>query len=76
MLEYALSAGLQDADAFQSCLDSGMYAGAARGNYELAQSIGLTGRPKFIILKEGHEPALIPGALPYSAFQQILDQMA
>lgn len=76
MVEYAVSAGVQDADAFQSCLDSNKYAGVVRGNYELAKSIGLNGTPKFIILKEGHEPSLIPGALPYSAFQQVLDSLA
>jgi protein-disulfide isomerase len=76
MAEYAASAGVQDTDKFQSCLDSNKYAGVVRGNYELAHSIGLNGTPKFIILKDGYEPELIPGALPYSAFEQVLDRLA
>lgn len=75
MVEYAERAGVQDTSQFQSCLDSNKYARVVTDNYNLAQNIGLDGTPKFVILKEGHEPGLIPGALPYSAFQQVLDQL-
>jgi len=76
MAEYARNAGVQDADTFEECLDSGKYSGVVRGNYVLAQNIGLDGTPKFIIMKDGEVQGLIPGALPYSAFQQVLDQLA
>ena len=76
MAEYAFNAGVQDADEFKECMDSGEYAGVVRGNYDLAQNIGLDGTPKFIIMKGGEVVGVIPGALPYSAFQQVLDQLA
>lgn len=76
MAEYAYNTGVQDIDKFEECLDSNKYAGMVRDNYNLAQNIGLDGTPKFIILKGGEVQGLIPGALPYSAFQQVLDQLA
>lgn len=76
MAEYARNAGVQDAGAFSECLDSNKYAGVVSGNYDLARSVGLSGTPSFIILKDGSKPSLIPGAAPYSAFQQVLDQLA
>jgi protein-disulfide isomerase len=75
MAEYARDAGVQDIAEFQSCLESNKYASVVRDNYNLALSIGLNGTPKFLVLKDGHEPATIPGALPYSAFQQVLDSI-
>jgi protein-disulfide isomerase len=75
MAEYARDAGVQDIAEFQSCLESNKYASVVRDNYNLALSIGLNGTPKLLVLKGGHEPAMIPGALPYSAFQQVLDSM-
>lgn len=76
MAEFAARAGVQDAGQFQSCLDSGKYADVVRANYDLARSLGLNGTPSFIILKEGAKPSLIPGAAPYSAFSQVIDQLS
>ena len=59
-----------------AAMKAGKYAGVVRGNYDLAQNIGLDGTPKFIIMKGGEVVGVIPGALPYSAFQQVLDQLA
>lgn len=75
MVEYARNTGVQDTEKFQSCLESDKYADVVK-NYDLAHSIGLNGTPKFIILKDGYEPTVIPGALPYSEFEQMLDQVA
>jgi protein-disulfide isomerase len=76
MVEYARNAGVQDADKFEECLDSDKYADVVSGNYDLARSAGLNGTPAFIILKDGTKPSLIPGAAPYSVFQEVLDQLA
>jgi predicted DsbA family dithiol-disulfide isomerase len=74
MLTYARNAGVEDIDQFKSCLDSNKYADVVRENYRLAQTVGLSGTPSFIIIPEEGQPHLFRGAYPYSAFQSVLDQ--
>lgn len=70
--KFASNLGL-DQQAFNSCLDSGRYAGAVRGNYDLAVATGLNATPSFIVLVDGETPKLIRGAHPYTTFQQVID---
>jgi protein-disulfide isomerase len=76
MLTFAKNAGVQDIDQFKSCLDSGKYSSTVRANYDLARNLGLSATPSFIIVPEKGQPHLIQGAYPYSAFQQVIDQVS
>jgi len=57
-----------DTETFNECLDSGKYSEEVQKMYSLAQSIGVTSTPAFII---NGQPIL--GAQPFESFQQIIE---
>ncbi len=61
-------------DEFSECLDSGMYEGTVRANYNLARSVGLDATPSFIVLVDGETPQLMRGAHPYSTFERVINE--
>ena len=65
--KWAKEIGLNSAK-FDSCLDSGKYAGAVQSDSSYGQSIGVSGTPAFFI-----NGKLISGAQPYSVFKQAID---
>lgn len=73
---FATNVGISDMSTFSSCLNSGKYAGVVKDNYNLATSIGLDATPSFIILAQGHQPQLLKGAYPYSAFEKVIDSIS
>jgi len=44
-----------------------------QNNDNIARSIGLTGTPSFILIKDNNIQSIIPGALPYEFFEQTLN---
>jgi protein-disulfide isomerase len=78
--DYAQAAGVSDASAFQTCLDSGKYEARINASLKEGKEAGVRGTPSFLL---GHTEAngtvkavkLIRGALPYSFFQQQIDAL-
>ena len=62
-----------DAQKFSSCLDSGKYVSRVQQLTQLGQSAGISGTPGFVIMKQGSEGISLSGALPFSAFQQAIE---
>lgn len=68
-----------DVASFRSCTESQKYKTAIENDIETAEQIGANGTPSFVIGKtipEGVDGELIIGALPYSAFDQKLKDLA
>lgn len=65
-----------DADQLKDCLDKGKYTQAVEDQYQGGLQAGVSGTPGIIILntKTG-EKRLIPGALPFDSFKQVIDEM-
>jgi len=77
---YAESIGL-DIKQFEACLNADKYAGEVREDMALADKLGITGTPSFILaLTDPQDPSkvrginYIRGALPFEAFKQALDK--
>lgn len=70
---YADVLGL-DSAAFDACLDSGEMASRVQVGLEMGQQARVRGTPTFYLLKEGQQPTLIPGALPWDSFNGALLQ--
>jgi len=77
--QYAKDLGL-DSAKFDSCLDSGKFAGAVTASAATGQTVGVTGTPGFFVgTKSGTNKVkgfLIPGAYPYANFDTILKDIA
>lgn len=65
--QYAQEISLNTAD-FNTCLDSGEMASEVRKDFADGQRIGISGTPGFIINGQ-----LVSGALPFEAFQQVIE---
>jgi protein-disulfide isomerase len=65
---FAADLGL-DTEVFNECLDSGKYTQAVQEATQIAQSIGVSSTPAFLI---NGTPML--GAQPFESFQQVIDQ--
>jgi len=66
--EFAVDLGL-NSEEFDQCLDSGKHTQAVQGATQMAQSIGVSSTPAFLI---NGTPML--GAQPFEAFQKVIDQ--
>lgn len=67
--EIAASVGL-DAEALAAAVEDGRYRERVMADYELAQRIGFSGVPAFILGNRA-----IVGAQPYEAFEQVMEQL-
>ncbi|MGI0076275.1 MAG: DsbA family protein [Nitrosopumilaceae archaeon] len=72
--QFAAELGL-DTDKFNSCLESGKYLEEVQKDLNDGASYGVTGTPGFFIGNEKIGYGMVSGAQPYSAFQQVLDQL-
>jgi protein-disulfide isomerase len=61
-----------DMNAYQACLDDPKVLEEVQRDFNEGQRVGIRGTPNFIVLK-GQRGQLIPGALPYDQFEQVLD---
>jgi protein-disulfide isomerase len=66
--QHATELGL-DANAFNTCLDSGKHKADWQKDSEEGQRYGLTGTPAFFV-----NGRLLVGAQPYEAFSQVIDE--
>jgi len=73
--EFAKNIQVPDIEKFSNCLQSHKYLSIVQSNDNIARSIGLTGTPSFILLKENNIQSIIPGALPYEIFEQTLNRI-
>ena len=65
-----------DANAFQSCLNSGRYTGRVQEDLEEGSRIGITGTPGNILLNnETGEVTVLPGAKPASVLEANISRM-
>lgn len=70
LLTFANNIQLPDIDKFKNCIESGKYQNIIVENSVIANKLGLTGTPAFVILKDGKIETIIPGALPYEEFEK------
>ncbi|MBI1972139.1 MAG: DsbA family protein [Candidatus Aenigmarchaeota archaeon] len=70
---WAAEIGL-DTSSFNSCLDLEKYASEVQKDLSDGEKAGVQGTPTFFIgnAKDGY--VVIPGAVPYSVFKQVVDQ--
>lgn len=73
--QFAKNIQVPDIEKFSNCLQSNKYLSIVQSNDNIARSIGLTGTPSFILLKDNNIQSIIPGALPYEIFEQTLNEM-
>ena len=71
--QFARNIQIPDMDKFSNCIQSNKYLNLVQNNDNIAQSMGLTGTPSFILIKDNNIQSIIPGALPYEIFEQTLN---
>lgn len=62
-------------EQFANCIESKKYSRLVQNNDNIARSMGLSGTPSFILIKDNNIESIIPGALPYEIFEQILNRL-
>ena len=65
---FAENIQIQDIEKFKECISSDKYSEVVNENNQLARSLGLTGTPSFVVLKDNVAQQIIPGAVPYPVF--------
>ena len=65
---FAENIQIQDIEKFKECISSDKYNEFVNENNQLARSLGLTGTPSFVVLKDNVAQQIIPGAVPYPVF--------
>lgn len=71
--QFARNIQIPDMEKFSNCLQSNKYLNIVQNNDNIAKSMGLTGTPSFILIKDNNIQSIIPGALPYEIFEQTLN---
>lgn len=64
---------------FRTCMDTGKYAKTVQKDAAVAESLGVTGTPSFLVGKSTHEGVsgvILVGALPIEAFDEKLKELA
>lgn len=73
--DLAVQTGL-NRNAFETCFNSGDMKAMVDEDYQSGLDAGVTGTPGNVLLNtETGEKQLIPGALPYDQFKQVIDSM-
>lgn len=72
--EFAVTAGVKEKAAFETCLASGKYTKKVNDQLVEAQKSGGRGTP-FPIIIAGDQSAALPGAVPYDQVKQALDSL-
>lgn len=62
-------------EQFANCIESKKYSRLVQNNDNIARSMELSGTPSFILIKDNNIESIIPGALPYEIFEQILNRL-
>jgi protein-disulfide isomerase len=73
--QFAKNIQIPNMKQFSDCLESNKYSLIVQNNDNLARSMGLSGTPSFILIKDNNIQSIIPGALPYEIFEQTLNRL-
>ena len=68
MTQFATNVQIADIQKFKNCVQTAQYQNLVNQNNSLARSIGLSGTPGFVLLKDNELISVIPGAVPYQTF--------
>ncbi len=73
--QFAKNVQISNMEQFSNCIESNKYSRLVQNNDNLARSMGLSGTPSFILIKDNNIESIIPGALPYEIFEQTLNRL-
>jgi protein-disulfide isomerase len=59
--------------SFRTCLEEDRYEGKISADLSSGMAAGVTGTPGTLIISEGSEPQLVPGAVPYAQFKAMIE---
>lgn len=73
--QFAKNVHISNMEQFSNCIESNKYSRLVQNNDNIARSMGLSGTPSFILIKDNNIESIIPGALPYEIFEQTLNRL-
>ena len=73
--QFAKNIQIPNIEQFSNCIESNKYSRLVQTNDNIARSMGLSGTPSFILMKDNNIETIIPGALPYEIFEQTLNRL-
>src|SRR5687768_11660644 len=73
--QFAKNVQIPNMEQFSKCVESNKYSSIVQNNDNIARSMGLSGTPSFILIKDNNIESIIPGALPYEIFEQTLNRL-
>ena len=73
--QFAKNVQISNMEQFSNCIESNKYSRLVQNNDNIARSMGLSGTPSFILIKDNNIESIIPGALPYEIFEQTLNRL-
>ena len=73
--QFAKNVQISNMEQFSNCMESNKYSRLVQNNDNIARSMGLSGTPSFILIKDNNIESIIPGALPYEIFEQTLNRL-
>jgi len=76
LVTFANNVQIQDIEKFKSCVESNKYQNQIQESNSLAQQLGITGTPSFVVLKNHKIETIFPGAVPYEYFEKTLNALA
>ena len=76
LVTFANNVQIQDIEKFKSCVESNKYQNQIQESNSLAQQLGITGTPSFVVLKNDKIETIFPGAVPYEYFEKTLNALA
>ena len=76
LVKFANNVQIQDIEKFKICVESNKYQNQIQESGTLAQELGITGTPSFVVLKNDKIETIFPGALPYEYFEKTLNAVA
>jgi len=76
VVKFANNIQILDIGKFKSCVESNKYQNQIQESGSLAQQLGITGTPSFVVLKNDKIETIFPGALPYEYFEKTLNALA
>jgi protein-disulfide isomerase len=76
LVNFANNVQIQDIEKFKTCVESNKYQNQIQESGSLAQQLGITGTPSFVVLKNDKIQTTFPGAVPYEYFEKTLNALA
>ena len=73
--QFAKNIQIPNIEQFSNCIESNIYSSIVQNNDNIARSMGLSGTPSFILIKDNTIESIIPGALTYEIFEQTLNRL-